>query len=215
MAARDAPIFGGGGSGAVVPKMTVTVYDALLSRLGGKGGVICTVVDKNTDYFSENHTSHKAEGVTSLTDCCGACAVTGLTKTFTWSTDKDLNGCWCHPENIVKKTKRNNFSSGFCTYNSSLRLIYANGNDLAQATAAVINYSIIFIFSALSASGFSLLQHVGCFNPSLLYGVRRRRLLKLSLSFWPSHHMRRQTAPQSPSIRRNLSKTSQRKIIIR
>lgn len=127
LAGSDLAIYGGGGSGAVTPKTPVSIFAALVAKLGGGGGGggNCSVLDKDTDYFSGPGNSAPATPVpNTMAGCCTACSTepsrNGKSwKYFTFAAPSDnsteaspLSGCWCHPATITKKTGRQGFVSG-------------------------------------------------------------------------------------------------------
>lgn len=124
LAARDGAIYGGGGSGSVVAKAPVSVYEALMAKLGTTGtgqadafrAANCSVVDPDTDYFAGAGKSTRVPmpASPSVATCCAACtAGSGPWKrfTFTLAFEGGGPGCWCHPAAVSKVAKKG-FMSG-------------------------------------------------------------------------------------------------------
>ena len=117
-----APTVHGGGSGSVQPTYTVSPFDAISVRNGGKvpksgppshspRNVNCTVLDKGFDYFIGSSTQMHGH-FNAWQDCCKACGNdAGNWQYFT------LTGaggaCWCHHEQGQKRA-HSDYVSGSC-----------------------------------------------------------------------------------------------------
>ena len=150
LAARDGAIYGGGGSGSVVAKAPVSVYEALMAKLGTTGtgqafrAANCSVVDPDTDYFAGAGKSTRVPmpASPSVATCCAACtAGSGPWKrfTFTLAFEGGGPGCWCHPAAVSKVAKKG-FMSGACSAppmppTPPGPVTYSDGTDLAAAVA--------------------------------------------------------------------------------
>jgi beta-glucosidase len=169
LAARDAPVFGGGGSGAVVPKDPLSIYDALLARLGGgappqPGGHNCTVLGKDKDYFAGAKVSKRValRKGSSVQSCCTACNRDDPQKwsffTFNESQVGEADaGCWCHPKIGTVKT-RAGMLSGFCGGSAAPTpapaagvLAYESGENVAAAVAAAKAAQVAVVVLAQSS----------------------------------------------------------------
>jgi beta-glucosidase-like glycosyl hydrolase len=156
-AAKGSAIYGGGGSGAVTPKAPVSIFDALMARLGQSptpDTFNCSVTDRDTDYYGGKKKSKKAKlkaGATVI-DCCAACngLQGGDWQYFTFI--GKANTCWCHPA-IVNKTTKAGYRSGYCGPSSAPAgpLVYSSGDDLAAATRAARAAEIAIVVLAQSS----------------------------------------------------------------
>lgn len=157
LAGRDAPLFGGGGSGSVIPKAPVTIFDALNAALGGSSaGGACGVVKQDTDLFAAKGASspEKAQNGTAA-GCCATCSNSSKWSSYTFRPGtgtgtgtvlKPNHDCWCHPaDTTVRHTK--GFLSGTCGSSASA-LVYESGVDEAAAVSAAKGADIAIVVIA-------------------------------------------------------------------
>lgn len=157
LAGRDAPMYGGGGSGHVVPIAPVSIYDALASVLDANhppsNPVTCTN-DPNVDYFCGARKSVKVTSNGTTAGCCAACRATG----DTWVAFTALSGsnqCWCHPDlSGCTKTAKTGFTSGKCSGGAteSYTVAYDNGNNLETAAAVAKAADVAIVVLAQTSS---------------------------------------------------------------
>jgi beta-glucosidase-like glycosyl hydrolase len=157
-AAKGSAIYGGAGSGAVVPKAPVSIFDALSERLGQRsttGVSNCTVEDEGKDYYGGKKKSKnvKVKAGATVVDCCMACNKQGSQwKYFTFISETDA--CWCHPA-IVNKTAKAGYRSGYCGTNPSPApagpLVYSSGDDIDAAAAVARSAEIAIVVIAQSS----------------------------------------------------------------
>jgi beta-glucosidase len=154
------PFVHGGGSGSVQPTYTVSPLTAIQQRNGGKipksgPGALkptkCTVLDKDTDYFSLAGSSNQPMKEHSVTGCCDACGAATGYNYFTYTG----KACWCHKE-VGKKNSHEGYTSGSCHTvappgppSGSNGVTTATG-DAAAAAAAAADVAVVFIHTTSS-----------------------------------------------------------------
>lgn len=157
------PFVHGGGSGSVQPTYTVSPFDAISQRNGGKipksgpprdpRPTKCTVLDHDTDYFTTSIGGSKRVQMkdSSVTGCCEACgAATGF-EYFTYTGE----ACWCHTKVGQKKTHKN-YTSGSCHAvpppgpPTTLNGVTTATGDGAVAAAAAADVAVVFIHTTSS-----------------------------------------------------------------
>ena len=154
-------MFGGGGSGAVVPKAPVSIYDALLARLSPAAppAFNCTVVDADTDYFAGSHKSKRValKAGSSVASCCAACNADDaqLWKRFTFDRSKagaaDA-GCWCHPGANITTKKHGGYDSGTCASTvPEGPLVFNDGSNTAAAVELARTAEVAIVVIAQSS----------------------------------------------------------------
>lgn len=136
-AGRDQPLFGGGGSGSVVPKAPVTVWDALNVALGGSvGEPMCGKPTPDTDLFAYAGKSAKvAPHNATAAGCCATCVSNSKWSSFTYHPGGA--DCWCHPANTTVVHKQG-YVSSTCRSSAvpAAALVYENGADETAAVSA-------------------------------------------------------------------------------
>jgi len=163
LAGRTDPLYGGGGSGHVVPKSPVSIYDALVDVLGHPGPVppvTCTVVDRNTDYECGDGNSQRVKAANNTVEaCCDACREGGAQwVAFTFKDTNDNGGCWCHPgKGCTKLTKnREAYNSGTCGGGIATGgpVAYDDGTNIDSSTAIAKAADVaIVVLSQTSSEG--------------------------------------------------------------
>ena len=155
LAAKDAPLYGGGGSGSVRPKAPVSIYQALAAKLGVKpaGQVVvdCQVVANDTDFFISGGVHVQPINATPA-GCCQACGADGgKWVAFTSSGSR----CWCHPAGEVERRAHTGYTSGTCRRlqppappAAHMPLTYSNGKDTAAAMKAAKAASVAIVVLA-------------------------------------------------------------------
>eukprot|EP00040_Diaphanoeca_grandis_P016729 m.86681 g.86681 ORF g.86681 m.86681 type:complete len:826 (-) comp25989_c0_seq1:109-2586(-) len=146
-------LFGGGGSGSVVPKAPVTIYAALASKFGQNTTILteCKVTDNNTDFMITNGIHVDMGSATPSVDgCCRACALDSSSwKFFTFSPGATNVGvgvddagsssmCWCHPDGAKTNKMKKGFTSGSCSRVSPTSpgpVVYDTAEDVNAAAA--------------------------------------------------------------------------------
>lgn len=154
------PFVHGGGSGSVQPTYTVSPFEAISQRNGGKipkSGPLapiptkCTVLDHDTDYFTIGGSKAVQMKDSSVDGCCNACGAATGYEYFTYTG----KSCWCHTKVGAKKSHQG-YTSGSCHAVappgppvSSNGVTTATG-DGAAAAAAAADVAVVFIHTTSS-----------------------------------------------------------------